>query len=244
MLHPATRAIVDGYWAQFFGLDRTALPAARTLVVPHAGLGDYPGLWFFRRGSLLIASVPPTLLEHYRAFESRLMASDFAHPDRLGAMLHAPPRRQVGPAWIGYADRATLRPLESSQARLLAEADRPAWEDLREACGAEEWEHGGSGWAPESLAGRFIDGDLVALAGYEVWGGVIAHIALVSHPLQRGRGYGRLAAGRLAQIALERGLVPQYRTLVANAASLQVGRGLGFIGYAKTIALRFDENEP
>ncbi|MBA3468628.1 MAG: GNAT family N-acetyltransferase [Herpetosiphonaceae bacterium] len=231
-LTSSSYGIISTYWAQFFGLGQAALAKAGRLVVPHAGLDDYPGMWFFRRGALLIISVPPVLLEHYRA------ADDCSWADPL-AGLHAPPLRQIGPAWIGYTDRSTLRSLVHNEARRLTEDDQPAWHVFQAACDQQEWEHGGSDWAPERLVGCFRNGRLVALAGYEIWGGAIAHIAVVTHPLERGRGYGRQVVERLASAALERGLIAQYRTLSANAASLQIGWELGFVTYAETIAVRF-----
>jgi len=62
--------------------------------------------------------------------------------------------------------------------------------------------------------------------------------SVVTHPAHRGRGHASAAAAALARLALERGLLPQYRTLESNAASLAVGRGLGFVEYATSLAVR------
>jgi predicted GNAT family acetyltransferase len=88
------------------------------------------------------------------------------------------------------------------------------------------------------MVGVFEKGGLVALASYELWGGRIAHISIVSHPLWRGRGYAATAVSALAKIVLERGLVPQYRTLEANKPSMAVARRLGFVQYATSFAVR------
>jgi predicted GNAT family acetyltransferase len=79
---------------------------------------------------------------------------------------------------------------------------------------------------------------LVAVAGYTVWGDVIAHIAVITHPQYRGQGYGRAVVSRLTEEVLRQGLVPQYRTLEANQPSMAIARTLGFAYYATTVAVR------
>ena len=71
--------------------------------------------------------------------------------------------------------------------------------------------------------------ELVALASYQLWGERIAHIAFATHPLFRGRGYATAAVSALTKIVFERHLVPQYRTLETNSASMDIARRLGFI---------------
>jgi predicted GNAT family acetyltransferase len=87
-------------------------------------------------------------------------------------------------------------------------------------------------------SGVFAGGDLVALAGYEVLGSTIAHISVITHPAFRGRGFGRSTVSHLARVALAAGLVPQYRTLESNRASIRVAESLGFVHYASSVAVR------
>jgi predicted GNAT family acetyltransferase len=86
--------------------------------------------------------------------------------------------------------------------------------------------------------GRFVRDVLAALAGYEIWGERIAHIAVITHPAQRGRGYGAEAVSLLAEGIVARGMIAQYRTLNANTPSLRLGASLGFAPYAETLAIR------
>ncbi len=88
------------------------------------------------------------------------------------------------------------------------------------------------------MAGYEVNGRIVAAAGYERWGSHLAHIGVVTHPACRGRGYGRLVVREAARHALSQQLVPQYRTLIANAAAMRIGESLQFIKYGESIAAR------
>jgi GNAT superfamily N-acetyltransferase len=149
-----------------------------------------------------------------------------------------PVSRAIGPAPLAYADAATLRPLPTAGTRLLTSADEAAHDTLVAACDPVEWAHGGSAFDILPLVGRFAAGELVALAGYERWGEQIAHIAVITHPAHRRRGYGADAVSLLAETVIARGMIAQYRTLRANTAAVQLGASLGFAPYAETLALR------
>jgi RimJ/RimL family protein N-acetyltransferase len=81
--------------------------------------------------------------------------------------------------------------------------------------------------------------ELAALASYQIWGAQIAHIFIVTHPAFRGQGYATAGVSSLTQTILERTLVPQYRTLEGNAASMAIAKRLGFLHYATSLAVRF-----
>ena len=85
----------------------------------------------------------------------------------------------------------------------------------------------------------FANGELIALAGYETWGGTIAHISIVTHPSHRNQGAGRTAVAGVTQHALRAGLLPQYRTLQSNQPSIRIAEALGFSAYATSMAVRF-----
>jgi hypothetical protein len=86
---------------------------------------------------------------------------------------------------------------------------------------------------------------LPSLAGYEVWGGVVAHISVITHPAfrrprvraQRSRAPGRRCLGC-------KGLVPQYRTLESNRPSMRIAESLGFVHYASSVAVRLKRAGP
>lgn len=150
-------------------------------------------------------------------------------------------QRVIGPAFIGYADASSYRS-DGSGARahiLDGASERLAIDELRAAVSAVEWEHGGAEKA-EAYAGVFDGARLAALASYERWGERIAHISVVARPAHRSRGYGRAAVDALASAAVARGLVAQYRTLIANAPSMAIARHLGFERWAVSLAVRID----
>jgi RimJ/RimL family protein N-acetyltransferase len=144
----------------------------------------------------------------------------------------------VGPAYVGYTDRKHFRPVTLSTARWLNDEDEKAVHALRQACPVEEWEHGGSEFRPNEMAGVFRGQELAALASYQIWGEQIAHIAIVTHPAFRRLGYATAAVSCLTRNVLERMLVPQFRTLEGNAPSMAVARRLGFVHYGTSLALR------
>ncbi|HEX6036657.1 GNAT family N-acetyltransferase [Longimicrobium sp.] len=239
MLSPATVDALDGYWVAWLGVPRSRLRASRPLAVPHAGLGDYAGMYAQAFGGAPIVSLPPALLERYGPDAARAAGGGLVDDERWRAVFGERLEAVVGPAVIAYADAGTLRPFGvDAEVRLLDEADRPALRALRAAVSPEAWEHGGSTLGDAPVAGVFADGALAAVSGYEVWGRRIAHLAVVTRPDLRGRGLGAAAVALAARTALDAGLVAQYRTLASNTSSMAIARRLGFVGYAASLAVR------
>jgi GNAT superfamily N-acetyltransferase len=202
------------------------------------------GIWILVVGASPLISLPPKVMEVLGAIASTWSAVDVADPATLLEHLSALPDHKVekivGPAFIGYGSSETLDLRDAARARSLAGPDQSAVSDLRAACPREEWEHGGS--EPDGAVPLFgahdASGSLSALAGYKTWNGTIAHISIVTHPQLRGRGFGSAAVALAAQHALATGLVPQYRTLRANAPSMRVAARLGFIEYGFSVYVR------
>ncbi|HEY0734826.1 MAG TPA: GNAT family N-acetyltransferase [Herpetosiphonaceae bacterium] len=242
-LSQATLAAVDRYWAAFFGCDPAIFAAPQTAVVPHASLGDYHGVFLFRRREALIISVPPDRLERDRAALGAFPATLLDDLPTLQAQIAAPIERVVGPAFVGYADAGTFRAASEVSTRLLTDGDHDRFERFRQACSALEWEHGGSELGEQPVVGCFVGDAIVAASGFELWGERIAHIAVVTHPAHRGLGYGARVVSAIAAVVLERGLIPQYRTLMSNTPSIKIGAALGFVPYAESLALRLAQDE-
>lgn len=239
MLVPATMDAADGYWAGFLGIPRTRLRPPRPLAVPHADLGGYRGMYAQAFGGAPVVSLPMAMLERFGPAAAEAAAGGLVDDGRWQALFGARADTVVGPALVAYADAGTFRrPSAGADVRLLAEADRPAVDGLRRALSAEEWEHGGKEPGALPVAGAFVDGGLVAVAGYAVWGGRIAHLGIVTHPAHRGRGLGAAAVALAAETALRAGLIAQYRTLASNTPSIRIARRLGFVGYATSLAVR------
>jgi ribosomal protein S18 acetylase RimI-like enzyme len=238
ILDCATVATVDRYWAGHLGCSVEELSDETPRIIRHgAELAGYGGILAFFRGGAPIVSVPAGSFDTLRELLEVPPHSTIQAPVRLAAVLSRGSDHVIGPAFLGYTDYEHLTATKGG-ARLLGAEDQPAARSLRDACGKVEWEHGGSLVGQQSTAGVFVEGRLAALAGYEVWGGSIAHLSVITHPDFRSRRVGRKAVGCLARHALSIGLVPQYRTLDANAASIRVAEALGFVRLATTIAAR------
>lgn len=233
MSNPQVIAIADRYWADHLGCPPGELFAAPFHLRRHgAELADYRGVFALTRGGSFTASAPEDSFERIQELWPAALCP--ASPEEFAAALQPLAAKVIGPAFIGYA---TAVGDPQHPVRALAAGDEPALEALERACDPVEWEHGGSGLDQE-CSGAFVGGELAALAGYEVWGGAIAHISVVTHPGHRGRGLGRSVVAHLAARAIAAGLLPQYRTLESNAPSIRIAQELGFESYATSIAIR------
>lgn len=235
-MDPQTRDTVDAFWASYYGIAPEELRAPAARVVAHAGLAGYRGLQGFAcLGAGLVLSAPSEcveLLAHHVGGWSLESLLDARRLCDLGLAAG----EAVGPAFLGYTDARHFKPAPSLAVRRLERGDREAFEELREACDPEEWDHGGGAFELPS-AGWFEDGRILAVAHYEVWGGAIAHVGVVAEPGARGAGRGHAVVSAITGLALAEGLVPQYRTLETNAPSLAVARDLGFEAYARTVSV-------
>ena len=236
MQHHHTTALAHAYWASHLGCPADELFAEPLRLITHGGeLCRYRGVFaLFRDGAAMI-SFPPDLEGILRPLLGEL--EEGCDGEDIAAALDGAVTAVIGPAFIGYADSVD-RP--AHPVRELGAADAAQVEELRSSCELLEWEHGGS-TLEHPCSGVFIGGCLVALAGYEVWGGTIAHISIITHPGFRGHGYGRSAVAHSAARAAADGLLPQYRTLQRNAPSMRVAEQLGFRPFASSVALRLDE---
>lgn len=241
MLASATLDLVDDYWSEFLCVPRERLRPALPLVVPHAGLEDYAGMYAQSFGGAApVVSLPAAVTERFGSAAARAAAGGLVDDGRWSGVFGDTLTAVIGPAEVRYADAGTLRPAAGdARARLLTVGDAPALERLRRACDPTEWEHaGGRELGAHPIAGVFTDGELAAVAGYEVWDGRIAHLGVVTHPAHRGRGLGANAVECVARAALQDGLVLQYRALASNAPSLRIADRLGFVPYAVSLAVR------
>ena len=230
-------SIIESYWSSHMNCPPAALSRPGVHVSLHGpALAGYVGAFFLYRDGSVVGSLPSSSV----ALAAAIQSSDVSvlqSPSSLASLFGVGPASVVGPAFLGYTDPHAFRPA-SGAARLLDISDAPAVEQLQQACTPTEWAHGGSSVLHQPAAGVFEDGRLMALAGYAVWGGSIAHIAIITHPEARGHGYARQAVSRVTEHALEQGLAPQYRTLEANQPSMNVAHALGFSSFGRSIAVR------
>jgi GNAT superfamily N-acetyltransferase len=234
MLSEHTISRVAAYWAAHLGCSTEALFAEPLHIVTHAiDLADYNGIFALFRDGAAMVSFPPDSVQALRD----LLPPQPLTPVRFADAFSGSSFTVIGPAYIGYAEVVRA---PSHRVRSLTECDASKAEALREACSLTEWEHGGSDVNAQPSSGVFAGSELAALAGYEVWGGVLAHISIITHPAFRSQGFGRSAVAHVAAIALANGLVPQYRTLESNRPSIRIAESLGFVHYASSVAVRLN----
>ena len=137
----------------------------------------------------------------------------------------------LGPTFYGYTDRETFSPVNAT-AEVLTPDDEPAYETFQAAVSEEDWNHGGTVFHPDRTIGVYVDDELVALASYEIWGDVIAHLSVITHPEYRDEGYGQAVVSRVTEHALSAGYLPQYRTSDAWPWSVALSQKLGFARFA------------
>jgi GNAT superfamily N-acetyltransferase len=230
--------IADQYWSTHLGIPVERLSADTHSIFAHGeDLNDYDGVFgLFRNGARAI-SIPSKRTVLLHPVLSKL--PETFTPSDLAAALQPFAEKTIGPAFIGYLNRA---PTPALPARPITPDDIPAVEALQHACKDADWEVGGSDVRLRTASGCFVGGQLASLAAYEVWGGTIAHIAIITHPGHRGRGLGTSAVAHLSARAIAAGLLPQYRTLDANHPSRSIAQSLGFLRYATSIAIRLSRS--
>jgi len=237
-LAQSTIRVITRCWADHLGCAPEHFQTTRTLALPHLGIGDYHGVFVFRLGQAVVASVPPQLLPTLGPPLEQLDPAQLMIKECVRAVGAATVERVIGPAYYGYADATSLLPSASAGIRLLTHEDAPFLEQLHTACSEAEWAEAGGLTIDLPLVGQFVGGRLVAVAGYHVWWDCLAHMCVITHPACRRHGYGKAVALRLAEVALSRALVPQYRALEVNQASIGIATALGFEHCATSIALR------
>jgi len=152
------------------------------------------------------------------------------------AALGARVERILGPIYLGYKDIADECPFDP-HVRLLRVDEGALLDHLRHCVASLEWEHSGLEDG-QPIAGYFLDGELVAAAGYKVWGWTLAHIGVTTHIGYRSQGFGRECVQRIAEEAIKRGLVAQYQTLFENEPSIAVAQALEFEEYGQRLFVR------
>jgi GNAT superfamily N-acetyltransferase len=230
VISQATLKKLDGFWSREIGCSADVFLGRQDLVIALPSKDGSEFARLFRRNACRVLTCSPNLLpilERARGQrgpgvdDASFLSSVFG--DSIAALFSR--------VFLGYADeRLPERP--QSSARLMGVEDRSALEEFRARVGAREWDDSGID-ASQPIAGWFVGDELVAAAGYEVWGGWIAHVGVVTAPSHRGLGYGRDVVARVANHAIARGLVAQYQTLGENAPSMRVAAALGFCPYAE-----------
>lgn len=230
-----TPPAVERFWADYLGCRPAELSEPGVRVTAHRQ--DYHGLYLLRREEACIVSAPPPSVFRLQAVVEGHSAAEVFSAAWLREALGQEVTRVIGPAFLGYRDAGAPLPKSTGEVRRLGPEDRPLLVQLRADCAETEWDHSGAELDHPDLFGLEVTGELAAVGALETWGELL-HLGLLTHPRQRGKGYGRRVAAALCAEAAHRGKVPQYRALRTNHASLAVARALGFEEWGDMLAVR------
>lgn len=224
-----TLSTLRQYWADRLGVTPDALTETGVTV----GLTDEDGVPLFCCDDALVIGAPNSLVSVFEQRSDALVKLNTNNRDEVREWFikFNTIEKVLGPAFWGYTDRQSFDPVKSD-ARVLTPVDESAHDVFRAAISDEEWEQGGPQFTPGETVGLFVDDNLVATSGYEVWDDLIAHLAVVTHPNHRNDGYGQEVVSRATEKAITEGLIPQYRTLDAWPWSVSLAQRLGFKRFA------------
>jgi GNAT superfamily N-acetyltransferase len=229
-----TLRIADSFWTHDLGLTNGLGESEICCSVQNL----YSGVQMLRRAGKLAVAVPPDQLDRVQSSMKGCSINEIFSANWLKTALGDLATKVIGPAEVNYADETTFRSPDSSAARELHQDDLYLCRSLQAALSAREAEESGFMADVFPAFGAFSGSMLCAAAYYRVWEPSIAHIMVATHPDHRRRGFARAAVGALAQDALKRGLILQWRALAWNSNSLTLARDLGFEHYCSTLYAR------
>jgi ribosomal protein S18 acetylase RimI-like enzyme len=226
---------IDAFWANDLGCLPEDFHEAGVGVTERQASGALYVHVFHRLERLQVDCSPSLYGDVRRAVQGRA-PEEVLEPAFWRAALGVRVERIVGPTYLGYKDVADEGPIDP-HVRLLGVDEGALLDHLRHGVASQEWEYSGLEES-QPIAGYFLDGALVAAAGYEVWGGTLAHIGVTTHAGLRSRGFGRACVRSITEEAIKSGLVAQYQTLFENEPSIAVARALEFEEYGQRMFVR------
>jgi len=226
---------IDAFWADDLGcLPEDFYKTGLGITVREANWDLYAHV--FRRLEWIQVDCSPSLYQDVRnAVQGRGTGEAF-EPAFWRAAIGARVERVLGPTYLGYKDVTDEVPIDH-HLRLLGVDEGTLLDQLRHGITSQEWEHGGLENC-QTIAAYFLEGSLVAAAGYEVWGGTLAHICVTTHAGFRSHGFGRACVRAVTEEAVKIGLVAQYQTLFENKPSIAVALALDFVEYGQRMFVR------
>lgn len=229
-LDPETEARIDRFWAERLGCMPSNLRESGLTVTtaPEEGAG---GIAIFEQGESRVVAAPPDTIEALRD-KQEVFRGDPQDID-LQSLPVAPTATLLGPQVIAYTTVDTFRPVHDANTRTLNRPAAEAVRSLQKACG-EEWETRADDIGFDShdtLVGRFLGNDIVAVAAYRAESERVARIATITHPDHRNRGFGTGAASAAVTEALADEYIAECRPLEAWETAVDIGAFLGFQRY-------------
>ena len=222
---------IEGWWTDLFGCERALLWQGLS-VEPHAGLGDYEGIFLAHRTTGCHVSLPRWADDELRESLSRQGIPRFGDPEFWHRLPATNQLSVLGPSVHSYTDVDPGGPV-------VDEAVPDDLTEFRAAVGEADWNEGGFADDPLQLfVVRDISGVVVAAANLTDFLGHPADIGVVVHPDGRGQGLS-LQVGRAAtSYAVRQSGIARWRALTGNTPSRTVAAELGFEPYCHQLAIR------
>jgi GNAT superfamily N-acetyltransferase len=217
---------IEEFWSSFFGLDRSVWSQRGLVVTKHVHLGNYHGIWFFKRGERFVVSAPEAWVDRLRQLTANLEPDSLLDEATLRSLLGEDFESCIGPAFRGYLEPGHFTKFSDPSVRVLSETDRPMVEAI-----AAESER--TGWNPLQKGTLFqhasIEGErITALSGYRGWTDQVGDPCIYVDEDYRRRGLGTAVASAVVEHALSLGKTLIYQTLESNLGSVRIALRLGY----------------
>ena len=188
----------------------------------------------FAQGDLAVVAVTEDLVDAVRARAAAMPLERPVTVKMLRALFAGSAPDFVGPIFQSYAERGDFLPAHSSAVRRLHEADGAALRRLGAACPSTEWRAAGLRSPGGTLFGCFLSGSLVAVAHYVMWTPYAAGVCMITHPAQRGQGFGKAVVSAAMREILASGHLVVFQTHSGNPPSVALAKSLGCKEYGQT----------
>ena len=233
-LQPSTVDAVRQGWSSRLRLGGHVWDAPRTHLVERP---DATAVVIVALGDAVVVLGPGPALDRL----SHLPSGHLLDLDRVVHLLGGLAPEPLGAATLAFADRAVLPTALAGGSRAASCDDAEA---VLGSCTEEERAESGLADMPVRLVLDGPTGGPGALAGYEPWGGALAHLGVAVRPEQRRSGLAALLACAVAHHAVDASLVPQWRCGTGNLASAALRDRLGFVVLGRQLAVAVSAPPP
>ncbi len=230
-----TQTDTTKYWSKFFGIDSSIFSQPGSHFFPHSALGDYRGVWIFKRNESLVISCPNDFLPTCESLLNEVAPANLFDLEILKKCFASNIETIIGPAYHGALEKKDFKPLKVSDGREISFQEA---EVLNDGSDPRGWEWSGCGKEKSHYFGIFQDNVLVSVSNYSIKDGVLAFPGIYTRPASRGLGLSKPALSLAFQHLLEAGLIMDYQTLSSNIGAIKSAESLGVKKFAQHIAIR------
>ena len=212
------------------------------IVVPADGHRAAPDGWvgvIDLRGSVVVATPDKFAARLTLMLERVSTVSELTDPAAATAIF-GPFRQTLGPAVLLYG--RPIRPAHASSSVIgpLANDDPQVLDVISQAAPDEVDESA----LAETTSGVFValdaSGEPVAACGWRPWPHGVAHVSVLTAAEHRARGFGLAAAQAALNAAVTARLLPQWRAVATNSASIALATSLGMEPVGRQFSVLLD----